>query len=612
MSHPLAGATIYYRAASDTTTDLSAAIDPEDTSTYTGTGTSVTPGSFSSVGNVYRIKAMAVSATGILSPETAIQRYDYGDVDGDDDGLIDIYTLDMFDNMRLNLAGTSYNGVTTGGPTSMTANCTTDPDSDGIFLCGYELMGNLDFALPASYESETVNGTWCPAPLSDCIGSTSQAGFPGIGPATGYTGFTGIFEGNGNSISNFYSRNTANTDAVRIGLFNINTGGTIRNIAVEANVFGGTNREWIGGLVGYNNSGRITGSSASGSTNGAAGDDDNVGGLVGYNNGGSITESSASGNANGGVGNRDYVGGLVGRSTGTITASYATGEANGENGDDDRVGGLVGDNSGTITASYAIGNADGGTGDDDFVGGLVGYSLSGTITASHATGLVDGGDGDDDRVGGLVGFNNGGITASYATGDADGGAGDDRVGGLIGQNSGGIIRASYATGNVDGGSEDDRIGGLVGYNDNSSVIRASYATGNVDGGDGSYDRAAGLVGFNSVSTITASYGFGTLTGAENGGVDGTARPSGVSSANDLTAGNADASWNAANLNTSGAWNFGTTSENPALVYNDYDGGGTTFASCTPDNGGYPDTIPGTTTMLTCGTTLVGGDAAQGR
>ena len=38
MSHPLAGATIYYRAASDTTTDLSAAIDPDDPSTYTGTG----------------------------------------------------------------------------------------------------------------------------------------------------------------------------------------------------------------------------------------------------------------------------------------------------------------------------------------------------------------------------------------------------------------------------------------------------------------------------------------------------------------------------------------------------------------------------------------------
>ena len=103
--------------------------------------------------------------------------------------------------------------------------------------------------------------------------------------------------------------------------------------------------------------------------------------------------------------------------------------------------------------------------------------------------------------------------------------------------------------------------------------------------------------------ITATYGFGTRTG-EDPGHDGSARP--VGSASDLTAGNAGASWNNASDNTLGAWNFGTTSENPALVYNDYDGGGTTFASCNPDNGGYPDTIPGTTTTLTCSTTLVGG------
>ena len=64
-------------------------------------------------------------------------------------------------------------------------------------------------------------------------------------------------------------------------------------------------------------------------------------------------------------------------------------------------------------------------------------------------------------------------------------------------------------------------------------------------------------------------------------------------------------WNAASSTGAGAWDFGMATENPALVYSDYDGAGTTYASCVTDNGGFPDTIPDTTTMLTCGTTLVG-------
>ena len=553
MSHSLTGATIYYRAASDTTTDLSVAIDPTDASTYTGTGASVTPATFTSPGHVYRIKARAVSAGGVLSPETAIQRFDY-DIDSDNDGLIDIRTLGMFYNIRFNLAGTTYDdepadsgisdiGITTGGPTSATTDCPTDSDGDGFFLCGYELMVDLDFALPASYASGTVNSIWCPVPSSNCFGNTTGAGFPGIGPATGTTGgFTGIFEGNDNSISNFYSRNTANTNNVNTGLFALNEGGTIRNIAVEANLFanlyGNFRVDRIGGLVGYNNRGTITESSASGSIDGGTGNNDRVGGLVGYNDGGTITASSASGNVYGGSGSGDRVGGLVGYNDGgTITASSASGSATG-----DWVGGLVGQNNGT-----------------------------GTITASYATGDVDGGN---------LGFN--------------------RVGGLVGYNDGGTITASYATSHVSGGTENnDSVGGLVGVN-YSGTITASYATGRFDGGgvprfEVSNDIVGRLVGQNNgTGTITASYGFGVrLRGG--GGDDGTARPSGVSSARGITSGNAGSSWNNATNNTLGAWNFGTTNQTPILVYNDYDGaGGTDFASCGSDNGGYPTTIPGTT------------------
>ena len=574
------------------------------------------------MGDVYRIKAMAVLADGRHTPETAIQRYDYGDVDGDDDGLIDIYTLDMFDDMRLNLAGTSYNGITTGGPTSMTANCTTDSDSDGIFLCGYELMGDLDFALASSYESGTVNTTWCPDTSNNCIGDTTEEGFLGIGPATGATGgFTGIFEGNGNSISNFYGRNTANTSGINFGLFALtNNGGTIRNITVEANLFGGILDDYVGGLVGRNDGGTIAESSVSGSTNGGSGNFDRVGGLVGLNNTGTISESSASVSVDGGPGDTDWVGGLVGFNVDTITASYATGNVNGGDGDDDEVGGLVGNNyytGGIITASHATGDVDGGMGRDT-VGGLVGKNEH-TIIASYAIGDANGGVERADIVGGLVGETrtvHSIIIASYATGDATGGdEGYDLVGGLVGTHEGGTIIASYATGNANGRDGDyDYAGGLIGHVLGSSVV-ASYATGNADGGLGANDQAGSLMGWNTTGTTTDSYSFGTLTNG-NTGVNGTALPdllSGVTitSATQLgasqttTTANAGASWNNAGNNTLGAWNFGTTSENPALVYNDYDGGGTTYAACTPDNGGYPTTIPGITTMLTCGTTLVG-------
>ena len=557
MSHALAGVTIYYRAASDTTTDLSVAIDPNDNTTYTGTGTTASPATFSSPGHVYRIKAVAVATDGVLSPETDIQRFDY-DIDGDNDGLIEIRNLEMFNNIRNNLAGTTYDdealdtgtgdiGITFGGPTSATANCTIDPDGDMVFLCGYELMGNLDFADESSYVSGSTNWTnktWRPvdevtpdSSSTDALpDSAVNAGFPGIGAASGNTGgFNAIFEGNGNTIANFYSRNTAGT--AYTGLFRSTDGNAqIRSLGVtNGNVYGGI------------------------------GASDQVGVLVGVNRG-TIIASSASGSTDGGAGNTDGVGGLVGNNAGTIIASYAIGDGNdatidvnGGNGNTDSVGGLVGNNAGTIIASYATGSADGGDGNTDNVGGLVGFNTGGTITASYATGSADGGAEIVDSVGGLVGSNRGTITASYATGDADGGTGNgDFVGILLGQNLAGV------------------------------------------------------------GVVTESYGFGTVDLRADEDVNNVGPPpGGVSAASGLDATNAGSSWNDASiseprLSTLGAWDFGTTSQNPALVYNDYDGDtGNTYPSCSDANGLFV-TIPGTTTQIVCGETLIGGDSAQGR
>ena len=216
------------------------------------------------------------------------------DVDDDNDRLIEIRNLEMFNNIRFNLAGTTYDDedADTG-----TGDAGVDAGCPAAGCNGYELMVNLDFAETSSYASGNVNTTWCPDTSNNCIDTTS--GFPGIGAASGDTGgFAGIFEGNGNSISNFYSRNTANTDDANIGLFASTNGGTIRNIAVvDANLFGGTAADRIGGLVG-NNTGTIIASSASVSGTGTS-------------------------NADGGAGANDGVGGLVGQNEGTIIASSA-------------------------------------------------------------------------------------------------------------------------------------------------------------------------------------------------------------------------------------------------------------------------------------------------
>ena len=223
------------------------------------------------------------------------------------------------------------------------------------------------------------------------------------------------------------------------------------------------------------------------------------------------------------------------------------------------------------------------------------------IIASYATGNPNGGGGNEDTVGGLVGTSWGTIAASYATGDPNGGEGDyDDVGGLLGSNFYGTIIASYATGNPNGGGgNEDRVGGLVGHN--NEVITTSYATGDPDGGAGTGDRVGALVGRND-DRIIASYAFGNPSRG-NGGVAGS-HPAGLSSARGLSAMNSGTDpgtrWSTI------YWNFGTNHQNPALKYNDYDGSAPGFPSCMPGNGGFPTTIPGTSTELECGITLVGG------
>ena len=466
----------------------------------------------------------AVSAT----PDASI----VADYDSDDDGLIDITTLEQLDAIRYDLDGDG--AVATADEAayavafpsaSVTYAAISCGDGTAITACsGYELMNNLDF--------EDADGDGTADDLSIWAEGASAAGVSGA-VAEGWVliigRFTATFEGNNYTISNLYIDRSSTGN---VGLFRtLGTGGNVRNLGIEGGSVSGNNRVgglvgWneggtisdchatvhvtasqndVGGLVGVNNGGTITNSHATGNVTGSG---LTVGGLVGWNEGGTITNGHATGNV---MGSGNNVGGLVGANEGgAIRASYATGDVTGG---ENHVGGLAGVNkkqgatNATISACYATGNV---TGSRNNVGGLVGWNAEDcTIRACYATGGVTG---DDDNVGGLVGWNadEGTIRACYATGNVNG---DLRSGGLAGRNVG-TISACYATGTVTAGSgSSPRAGGLVGQNTLGGTIRACYATGTVTAGSGSSPRTGGLVGQNTLGgAIRACYATGDVTG----------------------------------------------------------------------------------------------------
>ena len=406
------------------------------------------------------------------------------DKDANDNGLIEVSSLEQLHAMRYDLDG---DGIPSGTDPEQAAYRTAFGVSGAsiVVSCtggceGYELMNNLDFdnvsGSPSIWSEDCTDGA-CQTATAVDGDNADKVGWKPIGGS-----FTATFDGNNYAISNLYI-DRSSTD--NVGLFRtLGTGGNVRNLGIEGGSLSGNGR--IGALVGANNGGTITNSHATVHVTASQND---VGGLVGVNNGGTITNSYAMGNV---TGSGVTVGGLVGwNEGGTIRASYATGTVTGTG---DNVGGLTGSNEGgELRASYATGTV---TGSSDHVGGLAGVSkkkdaTNATIRACYATGAASG----SVLVGGLVGRNSDDCTigACYATGNATGTG--NTVGGLAGRNQG-TISACYATGAASGSAN---VAGLVGYN--SSTIIACYATGNATG---TGSDVGGLVG-QSGGTVTGSY-----------------------------------------------------------------------------------------------------------
>jgi hypothetical protein len=281
--------------------------------------------------------------------------------------------------------------------------------------------------------------------LGTDIDASSVVNFAPI--ATDYSSqFSGIFDGQGHTISNLTINDT--TDAY-VGLFGLSRG-IIRNLSLTGESV--TGYQVAGGLVG-DNYGTVA-NVASAGTMSATFQAARVGGLLGANeNGGLVENSSSSAVLNlTGTNFQGSVGGLIGYSfNSSVSKSYATGAV-------------------TVTSSGQFSNPQ--------VGGLIGYSDYGnSITSSYATGAVN---------------VNIGATSLYTP----------LAGGLVGGNFYSTIQDSYATGAVTGGAY-VYTGGLAGSSDGNSTISSSYAIGPVSAA--TTNRGGGLMGSSNGFSVTCSY-----------------------------------------------------------------------------------------------------------
>ena len=231
--------------------------------------------------------------------------------------------------------------------------------------------------------------------------------------------YRGTFDGDGHTISGLYIKSTADYQGLfgYVGIF-----GTVKDLSVSGSVSGGM---YVGGVVGYNDEGRVENCHNTGEVSGS----EYVGGVVGYNS-----------------------------SIGNVKNCYNTGTVTGT---DDYVGGVVGENSGlsTVENCYNTGSVNG----SEYVGGVVGDNHSGIVENCYNTGKVSG-----NSVGGVVGENRGTsiVKNCYNTGTVTGT--DDYVGGVVGNNSNSsTVENCYNTGKVSGNRY---VGGVVGYN-------SGYVTG---------------------------------------------------------------------------------------------------------------------------------------
>ncbi|MHC5077136.1 MAG: hypothetical protein ACYTFM_12015 [Planctomycetota bacterium] len=271
--------------------------------------------------------------------------------------------------------------------------------------------------------------------------------------------FTGVFDGNGFTISNFTYSSTEDY----IGLFgSIGSDGTVKNIAMEdVNIDAGfTTGRWVIGAIAGENKGQIINCCVNGSVIGK----EWVGGLVGHNDDtglifGSCFKGTLAGYEGPGgiseinvgtirncyvdatVWGEDSPGALVDYNGGIIENCYTKGYCYSPS---SGASGLVGSNYGAINKCYSMARTEGF---GDYVAGLISYNgTDGIVSNSYTTGSVEGHSGSLWSVGGLIAYNKGVVQYCYSVADVNGDT--SLLGGLVGRTKGGSYTSCFWDVNV--------------------------------------------------------------------------------------------------------------------------------------------------------------------
>lgn len=312
--------------------------------------------------------------------------------------------------------------------------------------------------------------------------------------------FSGVFDGNGYTISNF---NYVTSDSNYIGLFGLvnSEEAEIKNLGIINPRITANNGRYVGALVGYLTNGIIINCFVEGGT---VTGNSNVGGLFGrVSRPSKILNCYSTCDVTG----EEYIGGLVGANYASVQGCYSAGIITGIN----YVGGLLGCNGtsesgssygGEILYCYSTCNVSGSIN----IGGLIGYNravdyynINNPVKYCYFSGTVEG----TDYIGGLIGYNSSKVENCYSTGAV---SGFEYVGGLVGLSSN-TISNCYSLCDTNG---NQYVGGLIGYSYGS--ISNSLATGIVNGNT----ETGGFVGYNNNASFNNCLWDITVNSSSNG------------------------------------------------------------------------------------------------
>lgn len=227
-------------------------------------------------------------------------------------------------------------------------------------------------------------------------------------------GYIGTFDGNNHTISGL--RITTETDyAGFIGCLGNGTGtGEIKNLTLADAVLYSTATH-IGGFVGYNSSGTISGctfgsTTDNSSVSGAGDTAEMVGGIVAYTCGGSVSSCTNNGTVSASA-TFSWAGGIAAYSYEGLVSDCTNNDTVSSTGTDLYAGGIVGYNGNNSTVSGCTNNGTvSSTGKDSSsgslcAGGIVGGNIDSTVSGCINKGEASGTGSSENNVGGIVGKN---------------------------------------------------------------------------------------------------------------------------------------------------------------------------------------------------------------